>query len=403
MQHARWKPQSPLITVAELPELFAKHRIVVIHCGAVWNRVDPLYDARIQAFKPEFAADIGFYALDIDEEVNREFCNQHNILNIPTLVCYIDSVWVDTVVGGLLEDGLRTLLQHWLTSAKSGNIVPQQLMTWQLSVSRPLAYASSRSWRSYPVRQSVTLRTGDRGEANLSFSVTQDWEEVRRNRDAACRILLFTPAQLIMPAQTHGTNVAVVGAEDAGKGALSPDTAIPDCDALVTDTPGLLLGITIADCLPVFFLDPVHKAIGLAHSGWRGTAGRIAVRTLETMRQHFGTQPNDCLIAIGPGIGTDGYEVDQNVYDGFTPEDRQAVGVFTPTRPDHWQLNLYAAVCHQLRQANISTANFDICQYRTNRHTDLFFSHRLVPGCGRMGAFIGLSVERQALNVKPVS
>ncbi len=390
----RWEPQSQLITPAELPELFAEHRIVIIHCGAVWNGVDLPFDARIQALKPEFTDDMGFYALDIDEEINRQFCVQHDLLNIPTLVCYIDGVWVDTVIGALLEEGLRTLLQHWLTTAKSGNIIPKQLMTWQLSVSRPFAYASSRTWRSYSVRQSVTLRASDKGEANLSFSVTQDWENVRRNRDAACRVLLFTPEQLIMPAQTHGANVAVVDADDAGKGALSPDTAIPDCDALVTNTPGLLLGITIADCLPVFFLDPVHKAIGLAHSGWRGTAGHIAVRTLEVMGRHFGTQPNDCLISIGPGIGSDGYEVDKTVYNGFMLEDRQAVGVFTPTRPGHWQLDLYAAVCHQLQQANICAANFDICQYRTNRHTNLFFSHRLVPGCGRMGAFIGLSVER---------
>lgn len=389
-----WKPQSVLITAAELPELFAKHRVVVIHCGAIWNRIDPPYDAGIQAIKPEFDEYIGFYALDIDEEVNREFCVQHDLCNIPTLVCYINGVWVDTVVGALPEEKLRLLLQNLLNTASSGNIVPKQRVTWEGSLSRPVQYIRCSAWRRYSfVRHSVTLRNSDTGECNLSFSVSQDWEEVRRQRNWACRVLLFTPEQLVVPAQTHGANVAVVGATDAGKGALSPDTAIPDCDALVTNTPGLLLGIMIADCLPVFFLDPVHKAIGLAHSGWRGTAGRIAVHTLETMQQHFGTQPQDCLVAIGPGIGPDGYEVDETVYKGFAPEDRQAVGVFTPTRPGHWQLDLYAAVCHQLRQAGIPTPNFDVCQYRTNRHTDLFFSHRLVPGCGRMGAFIGLAAR----------
>ena len=277
--------------------------------------------------------------------------------------------------------------------ANTGYITAQKQNTWEVSRTQPLCLARSRHLRhTYPrIRHGVTLRTGAATENNLSFSVTQDYEDVRYKRIAACRALGFEAEQLVVPAQTHGANVAVVGADDAGKGALSPDTAIPDCDALVTNTPGILLGITIADCLPVFFLDPVHKAIGLAHSGWRGTAGRIVVHTLETMRQHFDTQPQDCLIAIGPGIGPEGYEVDETVYNGFTPEDRQADGVFTPTSPGHWQLDLYAAVCHQLRQAGVPSANIDVCQYRTNRHTNLFFSHRLVPGCGRMGAFIGLS------------
>ena len=387
----KWEPQSPLITSADLPGLLAKHRIVVIHCGAEWNYHDLPYDACIQDLKPEFADTVGFYAIDIDEEANRQFCVQHEFMNIPALVCYIDGVWVDFVVGALYEDALRAKLQYWVSIAGTNSLVPKQRMTWETSLSRPIQYARSTKLKRLTfVRHSVTLRSSDLGESNLSFSVSQDWEDVRRHRNWACRVLLFTPEQLVVPAQTHGANVAVVGAEDAGRGALTPDTAIPDCDALVTNTPGLLLGITIADCLPVFFLDPVHKAIGLAHSGWRGTAGRIAVRALKTMQQHFGTQPQDCLIAIGPGIGPDGYEVDETVYNGFTSEDRQAVGVFTPTRPGHWQLNLYAAVCHQLEQMGVPAPNFDVCQYRTNRNTDLFFSHRLVPGCGRMGAFIGL-------------
>ncbi len=236
----------------------------------------------------------------------------------------------------------------------------------------------------------VTLRNDQDDENNMSFSVALDGNEVRENRIHACEGMRFKPAQLVVPAQTHGANVAVVGAADAGRGALSPDTAIPGCDALVTNTPGLLLGITVADCLPIFFLDPIHNVIGLAHSGWRGTAGRIAVRTLETMTARFGTHPAACLVAIGPGIGPDGYEVDKRVYNGFTPDDAQAEGVFTPTRPGHWRLDLFAAVTHQLKQAGVPPSNFDICPYRTDRDTKLFFSHRLVPGCGRMGAFLGM-------------
>lgn len=386
-----WKPQSPLFHADDLPVTVANHRIVIIHCGAAWDKHDALFDADIQKIKGQFADNIGFYALDIDEENNREFCDQHEILTVPALVCYVDGLWQGTSIGRLTEDKLVAYFLHWRTIAQAGDVKAKESVTWGISASRPQQYAYSQKWRRFPfLRHGVTLRTGDTGESNLSFSVTRDWDEVRHNRDRACRALHFTPQQLIVPSQTHGANVAVVSAEDAGRGALSPDTAISDCDALVTNTPALLLGITVADCLPVFFLDPVRKVVGIAHSGWRGTAGRIGVHTLAAMSEHFGTLPADCLIAIGPGIGPDGYEVDQRVYDGFQPDDAQAPGVFTPTRPGHWQLDLYAAVVHQLQQAGVPPSNFDLCQYRTHRDTDLFFSHRLVPGCGRMGAFIGL-------------
>jgi YfiH family protein len=250
------------------------------------------------------------------------------------------------------------------------------------------AYAENLAhWKH--IRHGVTLREGPHDLFNLSFSVSPDRDSVRTNREHACAMFGFDAHELIVPEQVHGANVAVVGAAQRGAGALSPETAIRGCDALVTNTPRTLLGITIADCLPVFFFDPIHRAIGLAHSGWRGTAARIAPRTLETMAQCFGTRVRDCLIAIGPGIGPESYEVDAKVYNAFLAADTGR-GVFSPTRPGHWQLDLTAAVVHQLRALGVPPASFDVCQWRTNRNPELFFSHRLQPGCPRMGAFLGL-------------
>ncbi|HZO86885.1 MAG TPA: polyphenol oxidase family protein [Chthonomonadaceae bacterium] len=262
---------------------------------------------------------------------------------------------------------------------------------WHL-VSTPAGrYAAARSLEQFPfLAQGVTLRGEPADAYNLSFSVEARREVVRRNRQAACALFDFPVESLVVPAQVHGAEVAVVGEEHQGAGALSPETAIPSCDALVTATPGLLLGITIADCLPICFFDPLHRAIGLAHSGWRGTAGRIALRTLEAMARAFGTRAQACLAAIGPGIGPDGYEVDERVHAAFDPHDAAAPGVFTPTRPGHWTLDLTAAVCHQLRLAGVPEPNIARSPWRTHRDTDLFFSHRLVPGCPRMGAFLGL-------------
>jgi YfiH family protein len=259
------------------------------------------------------------------------------------------------------------------------------VLTWTGSY----AYASSLAeWKR--LQQGVTLREGPHGPLNLSFTVTSDAESVRTNREWACAALGFDIADLVVPEQVHAANVAVVGRECRGQGALTPTTAIRGCDALVTNEPGLLLGITIADCLPIFCFDPIHHALGLAHSGWRGTAGRIGPRMLETMANAYGTRVRDCLIALGPGISPEHYEVDSKVYRAFLPSDAAAQGVFTPTRPGHWQLDLTAAVLHQLREFGIPPDHFDISPWRTDLRPDLFFSHRLVPGCGRMGAFLGL-------------
>jgi len=263
-------------------------------------------------------------------------------------------------------------------------------MSWHFVPSASPLFACAPSLARFSsVRHGVTLR-GGQGQVNGSFSVARDCNDVCETRQFCCEYLGFRARDLIVPAQVHGVEVAVVGPDDRASGALSPDTAIPGCDALVTDTPGLLLGITAADCLPIFFLDPVHHAIGLAHSGWRGTAGRIAPRTLAAMGQAFGTRAKECLIAIGPGIGPDGYEVDAYVQDAFAPEDAAAPGVFFPTRPGHWALDMFAGVAHQLRACGVPDAHLDIAPWRTHRDTDLFFSHRLAPHCPRMMAFLGL-------------
>jgi polyphenol oxidase len=271
-------------------------------------------------------------------------------------------------------------------------------VAWTVNSTHSGSYAYAEPIaRCNSVRHGVTVRECNSEPFNLSFTVTNDWEQVRSNRRIACSLLGFKISDLIVPQQVHSNGVAVVGPEHCSAGALDPQSAIPSCDALVTATPGLLLGITVADCLLIFFHDPVHNAIGLAHSGWRGTAGGIAVRTLELMRSTFGTEAARCRVAIGPGIGAEGYEVDANVYHAFCPEDAHALSVFSPTRPGHWSLDLTQAVIHQLTRCGVQEANIDVSPWRTHHDTDLFFSHRLRPGCPRMGAFIGIAPDARSL------
>lgn len=101
-------------------------------------------------------------------------------------------------------------------------------------------------------------------------------------------------------------------AEDAGNG-LTREREFHDTDGLITDVPGIVLSTFYADCVPLYFVDPVHRAIGLSHSGWRGTVNRMGKATIEAMRREYGSRPEELCCAIGPSICQDCYEVSEDV------------------------------------------------------------------------------------------
>lgn len=235
----------------------------------------------------------------------------------------------------------------------------------------------------------ITTRTATDAEGNHSFHVTRDATSVRANRRAACQTLGFDIDDLIVPQMTHCANVARVDVSHRGRGGSPDSDILPDCDALVTDTPGILLGITVADCLPVFLYDPVRQALGLVHAGWRGTAAGIVPRALQCLQREFHCRVHDIRAVIGPGIGGEAYEVDLPVRMAFPESLSEAPGVFRPARPGHWRLDLTAAVCHQLREEGVPAAQIAVCPMRTSTHPEWFYSHRAVPGCPRMLALLG--------------
>ena len=115
------------------------------------------------------------------------------------------------------------------------------------------------------------------------------------------------PYEVLQPHQTHSTVVAVVDREDMSREELR------GVDALITSIPELAIGVRTADCIPVLLYDPVHKAIGAAHSGWRGTLNRISTKAVLEMARRFGSSPADIRAVIGPGIGFDSFQVGDEV------------------------------------------------------------------------------------------
>lgn len=238
-----------------------------------------------------------------------------------------------------------------------------------------------------PVQHGMTTRHQDR---NLSFRTHPDPTEVRRYRTVVCSAFEKRLTDLTVPAQVHGNGVAVADETHRGMGGANLATAIAGVDALVTATPGLLLGITIADCLPVFLADRRKGVIGLAHSGWRGTAGEIVPRTLRVMQEVFGVEPEQIVAAVGAGIGGCCYEVGAEVREallriGSTEE------AFCPSPAGRWLLNLPQVVVQQLLACGVPEDAISCAPYCTHCHPDLFFSHRRDGAqAGRMGAFLML-------------
>ena len=189
--------------------------------------------------------------------------------------------------------------------------------------------------------------------------------------------------------QTHTTNIRYMTAADKGKGILFPrDYA--DVDGMVTDEPGLVLVTFYADCVPLYFVDPVRHAIGLAHSGWKGTAGRMGGHMVRAMGERFGTRPQDLYAAIGPSICRDCYEVSEDVasqFIGMLGEDVAACG----KAPGKYQLDLWLANELILRQAGIPPSHIAVTDVCTCHNSDYLFSHRASGGRrGNLAAFLAL-------------
>lgn len=229
---------------------------------------------------------------------------------------------------------------------------------------------------------------------NLSFSVEDAKENVLENFRRIGERFGKTPEDFVLSKQSHETKVLKVGTKDRGKG-ITKDRDYEGIDALITDEKGIILSCFSADCVPILFYDPIHKAVGACHSGWRGTKGKILRNVVEEMRKLFSSNPGDILIAIGPSISKEQYIVSEDLglsfledypdlgEDAASPMQRISKDKF---QLDLWDLNRRIALDSGIREEHIS-----ISGYCTMENPELFFSHRYSQGKrGLQGAFICL-------------
>lgn len=225
---------------------------------------------------------------------------------------------------------------------------------------------------------------------NLSFSRGDEPERVRENFRRIAESIGFSEKDLVFSMQTHTANVRRVGREDCGRGLERP-VGYCDVDGLVTNEPGVVLATFYADCVPLFFVDPVHHCIGLSHSGWRGTVGKIGKATAETMAREFGSEPGDLLAAVGPSICQECYEVSEEVIGLFRENFAEELWPKLFYRKDngHYQLNLWEANQLIFQEAGILPQHITVTDICTACNPELLFSHRASGGKrGNLAGFL---------------
>ncbi len=228
------------------------------------------------------------------------------------------------------------------------------------------------------------VSTGSQGSLNLAFGRGDDLENVEENLRILARALAFDPDKYVMTHQIHSDIVRIV--TDADCAGLC-HRAYPDCDALVTNTPGVALLVFTADCTPVLLHDPVTGAVGAAHAGWRGTAQKIAAKTARAMVDAFGCDPKNIRAAVGPNIGFCHFETDADVPDAILAAYGEEAQAFIEKRGEKYHLDLKQINALALRQVGVE--HIELSEDCTMCDPNRFWSHRYTRGDrGSQGAII---------------
>lgn len=216
---------------------------------------------------------------------------------------------------------------------------------------------------------------------NLSRSTGDSLEAVSENNRRMLAVLGLVPGQTVSAWLNHGNRIAIVGLEHLG-------TALRETDAMISATPGLVLSMRFADCVPVLFYDRTRGVAGIAHAGWPGVAANIAGATVRAMQDAFGCRPQDVWAGIGPAIRVECYEFGRDLAQRVVAACPPGTPLIVPQHDGTIHLDLIAAVRSQLEAAGVGDVeDSGIC---TACHTDEWFSHRAEKKTGRFGVVLGV-------------
>lgn len=269
--------------------------------------------------------------------------------------------------------------------------------TTRINFNNGVPYISYRILDDIPwLKNAVSTRLGGVSKdylasMNLGFNRGDLDENVIRNHEIFANVIGVNPKNIVTGNQTHTTNVKVVTKDDCGKG-IYRDRNYTDIDGLITNEKGIVLATYYADCVPLLIVDTKNKAIGLSHSGWSGTVGKIGKVTIEKMGELYGTKPEDIVACIGPSICQKCYEISEEVAVQFKeafPDNIKEILIDKGN--GKYQLDLWECNRINFKEAGVLPENIKVTDICTCHNTDVLFSHRGHNGKrGNLGAFLSI-------------
>lgn len=224
---------------------------------------------------------------------------------------------------------------------------------------------------------------GNYAAFNINSYCGDSKDDILSNRKALCEMLGISNDHLVMPHQVHLTKVAKIDVAFLSMSLEERQTVLEGVDALMTNLRGVCIGVSTADCIPVLLYDEGHQAVCAIHAGWRGTVKRIVMKAVEAMTAAYGTQPQQLVAQIGPGIHLDSFEVGDEVYEAFQQEgfDMSAISV----KQEKWHIDLPLCNRLQLTASGLLPQNIKVSPVCTFKQAaDYFSARRLGINSGRI-------------------
>lgn len=231
------------------------------------------------------------------------------------------------------------------------------------------------------ILHAFTTRENGLGARNNGIKQASDWDPV-------AEAFGIRPGRVIIVNQVHGENIVTIDAQGLVDGKADPRTV--EADAMITNAPGVAIGVETADCVPILLFDPATPAVAAVHAGWRSTVKKIVQKAVVRMRKEFGSDPPTMIAAIGPAIGPECYEVDEPVMASVRNTFSFWKDIATSRGNDRWNLDLVRANKRELVQTGLVEHNIHSLGTCTSCRKDLFYSFRAEGKTGRMLSVIML-------------
>jgi YfiH family protein len=225
------------------------------------------------------------------------------------------------------------------------------------------------------IAHAFTTRKNGLGARNKGIKLPDDW-------NAVAAAFGISPGRLVTVNQVHGEHIVRIDGRGLTGDSVNPRTI--EADAMITNAPGIAIGVETADCVPLLLYDPGVPAVAAVHAGWRSTVRKIVDKTVVSMGVEFGSCPQRIIAAIGPAIGPECYEVDEPVMAHVREAFSYWQEIAVPRGNDRWGLDLVKANVRELLKMGLLEQNINALGLCTSCRRDLFYSFRAEGRTGRM-------------------